>query len=123
MHRVAERFEHVEPCAVAAGVRHRETAGGDDHGVGLEHRAVIQRDLPAGVNRRDIDHTRFHPHPHAHLARVVQQPIAHITGLVRRGKELERLDFFFEGNAQRMLEKGALFGQRPGAYHFLEQIR
>ena len=69
MNRVAQPLEDSETDAVAAGLRHREAAGGDDDGVGLDRRPALLVHTPSARLGHEVGHQGIRQEANAPFAR------------------------------------------------------
>ena len=81
---------------------------------GLQREAAGRR-----LNRRDAG---AELHAHAALARECDEAVANVLGAVRPRKQLARLRFERQGNAEIVLEERALLVQRPRSQHAAHQV-
>jgi hypothetical protein len=101
----------------------RQSAGREDDRVGLEWIFVVALNLPSIVRRLNIRDEGVGHERHAFARRAREQPIAHVARALRRRKQLARLRFLDEREADLVLEKRDLLVQRPRSDHAPQKMR
>ena len=121
-HHMTQGARYVQAGAVAAGRRHRETTGGEDHPAGGDRIAPGQLH-PPDIALDQAGHARPQPLLHAAPVSCSEQGVEHVARPIAFRKQLARFGLQPQRHGQVLVKEAPYIGQGPGAQDLGHDVR